>query len=138
MGTLPPSSLRNGAPHRHCSCCRFPDEYDPLPRILLPPGRRSLCSSQRNFRRSSRRYDSWHCWHERCSGSTRIRHHRRTDCHDTQEIRMEIEVIKKRAVTKCAIILPQLLFLLEYAIRGLSNKCIYRLYLKTSKPRFAR
>ena len=41
-------------------------------------------------------------------------------------------------MTKCAIILPQLLFLLEYAIRGLSNKCIYRLYLKTSKPRCAR
>ena len=30
------------------------------------------------------------------------------------------------------------LFLLEYSIKGLSNKCIYWFYLKTSKPRFAR
>ncbi|MBS6413725.1 MAG: hypothetical protein KH374_08420, partial [Dialister sp.] len=45
---------------------------------------------------------------------------------------------KKGAVTKWLIILPQALFLLEYSIKGLSNKCIYWFYLKTSKPRFAR
>ena len=39
----------------------------------------------------------------------------------------------KGAVTKCVIILSQPLFLLEYSIKGLSNKCIYWSYLKTSK-----
>ena len=45
--------------------------------------------------------------------------------------------IIKGAVTKCVIILLQLLFLLQYSIKGLSNKCIYWFYMKTSKPRFA-
>ena len=39
----------------------------------------------------------------------------------------------KGAVTKCVIILLQLLFLLQYSIKGLSNKCIYWFYMKTSK-----
>ena len=41
-------------------------------------------------------------------------------------------------MTKCVIISSQSLFLLEYSSKGLSNKCIYWVYLKTSKPRCAR
>ena len=41
-------------------------------------------------------------------------------------------------MTKCVIISSQSLFLLEYSSKGLSNKCIYWVYLKISKPRCAR